>query len=95
MTIYVFFPVAVFYYFNLPSFFEKYVDNKRVSFLEQGKERIKALKTRFFSQKLVYPEGEVSENWCLLSFLHPSLNFLPVLTTLYMLYTVVPTHLVC
>lgn len=30
MTIYVFFPVAVFYYFNLPEFFEKRVANKRV-----------------------------------------------------------------
>ena len=30
MTIYVFFPVAVFYYFNLPGFFEKRVASKRV-----------------------------------------------------------------
>lgn len=31
MTIYVFFPVAVFYYFNMPDFFEKFVAEKRVT----------------------------------------------------------------
>lgn len=31
MSIYVMFPVAVFYYFNLPDFYEKYVSAKRVS----------------------------------------------------------------
>ena len=71
MTIYVFFPVAVFYYFNLPTFFEKYVDSKRVSFLEQGNECLKAFKMCSFPQKLVYPEGEVSENLC--NILVPSL----------------------
>ena len=31
MSIYVFFPVAVFYYFNIPEFYENYVAEKRVS----------------------------------------------------------------
>ena len=31
MTIYVFFPVAVFYYFNMPEFFERFVAEKRVT----------------------------------------------------------------
>ena len=30
MTIYVFFPVAVFYYFNIPEFFDRFVEEKRV-----------------------------------------------------------------
>ena len=30
ITIYVFFPVAVFYYFNVPDFFERFVEEKRV-----------------------------------------------------------------
>ena len=30
MTIYVFFPVAVFYYFNLPNFYEEYVQTRMV-----------------------------------------------------------------
>ncbi len=30
MTIYVFFPVAVFYYYNLPDLYEKRVEAKRV-----------------------------------------------------------------
>ncbi|XP_046851326.1 protein PET100 homolog, mitochondrial-like [Xenia sp. Carnegie-2017] len=28
MTIYVFFPVAVFYYFNMPDFYEEYVQSR-------------------------------------------------------------------
>ena len=31
MTIYVFFPVAVFYYFNMPNFYEEYVQKRMVS----------------------------------------------------------------
>lgn len=37
MTIYVFFPVSVFYYFNLPEFFDKYVASKRVSHWEENR----------------------------------------------------------
>lgn len=33
MTVYVFFPVVVFYYFNLPGFFEKRVASKRVTYI--------------------------------------------------------------
>ena len=33
MSIYVMFPVAVFYYFNLPEVYEKYVSAKRVSLM--------------------------------------------------------------
>ncbi|RDD47722.1 Protein PET100-like protein, mitochondrial [Trichoplax sp. H2] len=38
MTIYVFFPVAIFYYFNKPDWYEKWVENKRAKIYELGEE---------------------------------------------------------
>eukprot|EP00118_Oscarella_pearsei_P000956 m.6228 g.6228 ORF g.6228 m.6228 type:complete len:82 (+) comp15311_c0_seq2:70-315(+) len=36
MSVYVFFPVAVFYVFNHPDFFDKFVEEKRKVFFPEG-----------------------------------------------------------
>ena len=68
MSIYVFFPVAVFYYFNLPQFFEKMVADKRVCAMYIHVYSSLAIMLFLFLlflvhlQKIIYPEGNVSHD---------------------------------
>ena len=64
MTIYVFFPVALFYYFNRPEFYRKTVEEKKVrscSYFEEDDVYAVMSVYPHALQKILYPEGNVSD----------------------------------
>ena len=60
MTLYVFFPVGVFYYFNVPGHFDQQVERKRVSIIHTHYVHSYQTIMSLFSKVEIFPKGNVS-----------------------------------